>query len=668
MAQARSSPCGARARPRRRPRRNRPAAPSPGAEADARTPAAATGTTRARTAKIAPAGALPPARIPAESLKSSRDNRLLAWTLGISLAVHVALLSIHFAPIVLKDLGRGPPLEVALVNAKTKEKPTKADVLAQANLDGGGNTDQNRRARSPLPVLPKDSTQNEITVATKKVEDLEREARELMTRLKAQQAAVVAPPQPDAQPPQPPELPTAKEMMQKTLEAMRLEAQIAKDMEAYQKRPKRRFVGARAEEYRFARYVEDWRLKVERIGNLNYPEAARQQKLYGSLLLTVSIRADGTIEAVEVNKSSGPAHPRRGGREDRRDVRALRARSRRTSSATRTSCTSRARGRSPRATSSSRSSAVVRRRGLTAVESALHRGRRATRSPACRHPDSGPRPTPAMPDRYAVIGNPVLHSKSPRIHAEFARSTGQDLVYEHLLAPLDGFVATVAAFARAGGRGLNVTVPFKVEAFALASLHSSRAQLAGAVNTLMLEDDGRWYGDNTDGAGLVRDLTENLGDRPARPPHPGARRGRRGARRARAAARRPSAQRSRWPTARTTRRSRSRRSSRRSARSRRSPRRRCATTSSTSWSTRPASASRPSRTTGPAPCSRPARSPTTWSTPTQPTQFVRWAQAHGAARTADGLGMLIEQAAESFHLWRGVRPHTAPVFALLRPR
>ena len=82
--------------------------------------------------------------------------------------------------------------------------------------------------------------------------------------------------------------------MQRTLETMRLEAQIAKDMEAYQKRPKRRFVGARAEEYRFARYVEDWRLKVERVGNLNYPEAAREQKLYGSLLLTVSIRADGT--------------------------------------------------------------------------------------------------------------------------------------------------------------------------------------------------------------------------------------------------------------------------------------------------------------------------------------------------------------------------------------
>ena len=113
--------------------------------------------------------------------------------------------------------------------------------------------------------------------------------------------------------------------MQRTLEAMRLEAQIAKDMETYQKRPKRRFVGARAEEYRFARYVEDWRLKIERIGNLNYPEAAREQKLYGSLLLTVSIKSDGSVENIEVNRTFRQPHPRRRGDQDRRDVGALRA-------------------------------------------------------------------------------------------------------------------------------------------------------------------------------------------------------------------------------------------------------------------------------------------------------------------------------------------------------
>ena len=258
----------------------------------------------ARTAKLAPAGALPPARIPPEALVSARNDKLLGWAFGISVALHAVILSIHFAPIVIKDLGRGPPLEVALVNAKTKEKPVKADVLAQANLDGGGNTDKDRRAKSPLPVLPKDSAQNEITLATQKLDELERQAKEMLTAMRATQSVAIAPKAPpEAE--ERPELPTSNEMMQRTLEAMRLEAQIAKDMDAYQKRPKRKFVGARAEEYRFARYVEDWRLKVERIGNLNYPEAARSRKLYGSLLLTVSIRADGSIEHVEVSKTSG---------------------------------------------------------------------------------------------------------------------------------------------------------------------------------------------------------------------------------------------------------------------------------------------------------------------------------------------------------------------------
>ena len=112
-------------------------------------------------------------------------------------------------------------------------------------------------------------------------------------------------------------------------------------------------------------------------------------------------------------------------------------------------------------------------------------------------------------DRYAVIGNPIAHSKSPQIHAAFARQTGQELSYEALLAPVDGFAQTVADFRAHGGRGLNVTVPFKLEAFALAERHTPRAQAAGAVNTLAFDADGI-LGDNTDGAGLVRDLTANL--------------------------------------------------------------------------------------------------------------------------------------------------------------
>ena len=238
------------------------------------------------------------------TLEDDRADRLFTYALGISILIHAVVLAIRFHPIDLQKMfDRGPPLEVALVNAKSTTKPTKADILAQANLDGGGNTDADRRAKTPLPVLPKDSQTAEITVATQKVQTLEQETKELMTRLQSTPTAPSTLRSTAAS--EPADLPTSSELMQRTLEAMRLEAQIAKDMDAYQKRPKRRFIGARAEEYRFARYVEDWRLKIERIGNQNYPEAARALKLYGNLLLTASIRADGSIQSVSVNRSSG---------------------------------------------------------------------------------------------------------------------------------------------------------------------------------------------------------------------------------------------------------------------------------------------------------------------------------------------------------------------------
>jgi shikimate dehydrogenase len=113
-------------------------------------------------------------------------------------------------------------------------------------------------------------------------------------------------------------------------------------------------------------------------------------------------------------------------------------------------------------------------------------------------------------DKYAVVGNPIAHSKSPRIHALFAAQTGQDMRYEALLAPLDGFAATIRAFIAEGGRGLNVTVPFKEEAFRLSTHLSERARTAGAVNTLKFSGNDI-FGDNTDGAGLVRDIRGHLG-------------------------------------------------------------------------------------------------------------------------------------------------------------
>lgn len=117
--------------------------------------------------------------------------------------------------------------------------------------------------------------------------------------------------------------------------------------------------------------------------------------------------------------------------------------------------------------------------------------------------------TPQL-DRYAVAGNPVAHSRSPDIHAQFAAQTGQALVYERLLCPLDHFKESLESFAAAGGRGCSVTVPFKFEAHALAARLSERAKLAGAVNTLRFDEQG-WFGDNTDGAGLLRDIEINAG-------------------------------------------------------------------------------------------------------------------------------------------------------------
>lgn len=114
----------------------------------------------------------------------------------------------------------------------------------------------------------------------------------------------------------------------------------------------------------------------------------------------------------------------------------------------------------------------------------------------------------SAPDRYAVIGNPVGHSKSPDIHARFAAQTGQRLVYDRILAPLDAFDATVRDFIRSGGKGLNVTVPFKLEAHALATSLTERAEAAGAVNTLKFDGDSI-LGDNTDGVGLVADIVKN---------------------------------------------------------------------------------------------------------------------------------------------------------------
>lgn len=221
-----------------------------------------------------------------------------------SLAVHAIVLSIHFElPKLFSKPPQTPPLEVSLVNAKTTTKPTKADFLAQANLDGGGNTDAKRRLSSPLPRAATDAAQMQIAVAQEQVQALERETRELMRQLKSKTSVANQREATDSARAEAAN--TMKQLSEKALELQRLEAEIARQFDAYQQRPKKRHIGARAAEYRFARYVDDWRQQVEKVGNENYPAAARERKIYGSLVMTVGVKADGRIESVEIDRPSG---------------------------------------------------------------------------------------------------------------------------------------------------------------------------------------------------------------------------------------------------------------------------------------------------------------------------------------------------------------------------
>lgn len=276
-----------------------------------------------------------------------------------------------------------------------------------------------------------------------------------------------------------------------------------------------------------------------------------------------------------------------------------------------------------------------------------------------------------MTDHYAVFGNPIEHSKSPRIHSLFAAQTGQDISYQAILAGKDGFVAAVHAFIAAGdglARGANVTVPFKEQAFRLATRLTPRAEAAGAVNTLSF-DAGAVIGDNTDGAGLIRDLKNNLGCDPAgrRVLLLGAGGAARGAilplllenpaelviaNRTEETAARLALEFARLPG--------------------------CAVSVKPDGMGFPGLAERQFdlviNATSAGLSSAELPLPTSVFAPRcvayemvygRETPFMAQARANGA-RVADGLGMLVEQAAEAFFIWRGVRPHTEPVLAALR--
>lgn len=280
-----------------------------------------------------------------------------------------------------------------------------------------------------------------------------------------------------------------------------------------------------------------------------------------------------------------------------------------------------------------------------------------------------------MSDRYAVVGNPIGHSKSPLIHAAFAAATGQDIEYTALLAPLDGFRATVEDFRAHGGLGLNVTVPFKNEAWEYAHARSTRAEAAGAVNTLSFQ--GREiFGDNTDGVGLVRDLRANHGitiserrvlllgaggaaqgvllplleERPARL----------------------------FIANRTAGRA-AELADRFSVSSNGESGTEIATTELAGGGFEAIGGERFDLIINATAASLNAEGPPLpdgvlakggvcydMMYSDRKTAFVEWGEQRGAALSLDGLGMLVEQAAESFFIWRGLRPETRGVIAALR--
>lgn len=277
----------------------------------------------------------------------------------------------------------------------------------------------------------------------------------------------------------------------------------------------------------------------------------------------------------------------------------------------------------------------------------------------------GPRMVNRPPDRYAVTGHPIEHSKSPFIHRWFAAETGQGLRYDAIPSPRDGFAEVVRRFRAAGGLGLNVTLPFKEEAHALADVRTARAALAGAVNTLSFRPGGAVHGDNTDGVGLVRDLRDNHGVPLARRSilmigAGGAARGvlpallDEGPDRLVVVNRSPE------------------RAAALAARFSGAPVRGCGfgeiDAEAFDLVINATSGGLHGERAPPVPISalRPGGAACDMVYAREATAFLRWSRAAGASLAVDGAGMLVEQGAESFRRWRGVRPPTERVIGALR--
>jgi protein TonB len=227
----------------------------------------------------------------------------LEKALGISLLVHLVVLSIHFSPPDIAERLRERALDVILVNSKSARAPEKAQARAQANLDGGGNTEEDLRAKTPLPPSEVTREGNDLIEKQRRVAELEQLQQQLLLSAKAN-TSVAADARRNMPTPDSSVVKSGAELASNAMASARLLGQISRQTYDYSQRPRKKFIGARVEEYRFSQYIEDWRQKIIRIGNLNYPESVRG-KIFGSLVLSVVIKSTGELEKVEIDRSSG---------------------------------------------------------------------------------------------------------------------------------------------------------------------------------------------------------------------------------------------------------------------------------------------------------------------------------------------------------------------------
>lgn len=229
-------------------------------------------------------------------------NRSLWLAIAISVAVHGLILALHFKfPEVSKRLG-SEALEIILVNARSSKAPLNAQAYAQSNLDGGGNTDDQRRASTPLPSSRYQVAGAEIEQVQRRVKELEAQQQLLSTRVKS--TTTIAGSRSVEGKPEATSKPDGKDDKDMARAMSRLEGEIAKSIDEYNKRPKKKFLSPRTLAYAAAMYLEDWRVKVERIGNLNFPVAAKG-RYYGAVVLSIELRRDGSLYNLEVARSSG---------------------------------------------------------------------------------------------------------------------------------------------------------------------------------------------------------------------------------------------------------------------------------------------------------------------------------------------------------------------------